>query len=162
MANGISLTNRSITAIKGQAAFLPNQPLIHNCVAQPTLAENTYLAPGDIVTFDATNTLPGLTVIKKAAVTDTPCGVIVYSPVKTGYKANDRVTIYPVNSFVYLPAGAATIKNGDKLQFNANGQVVKTTTAQNGYIGTAWTTAAAINDLIAVQIVPGMEPAASS
>ena len=64
--------------------------------------------------------------------------------------------------FVYLPAGAANIKLGDKLQFNASGQVVTTATASNGYIGIAWTAPSAVNDLIVVQIVPGMEAAASS
>ena len=161
MTNGISLTNRRITAVKGQAAFLPNQPIIHNCVVNPQLAANTYLVPGDIVTFETTNTLNDLTVVKKAAVTDTPCGVVVFNPIKSAFEANDRISVFPVNSFVYLPAGAANIKNGSKLQFNANGQVIATSTASNGYIGIAWTSAAAVGDLIAVQIVPGMEAAAA-
>lgn len=161
MTNGISLTNRRMTAVKGQPAYLPNQPIIHNCIVDPTLAANTYLSPGDIVALQSTATLKGVTVVKKADVTDTPCGVVVFNSIKSGFAANDKISIFPVNSFVYLPAGAANIKLGDKLQFNASGQVVATT-ASNGYIGIAWTAPSAVNDLIVVQIVPGMEAAASS
>lgn len=160
MTNGISLTNRRITAVKGQAAYLPNQPIIHNCIVDPTQTAGTYLSPGDIVALQPAATLKGLTVVKKAAVTDTPCGVVVFNSIKSGFEANDKVSIFPVNSFVYLPAGAATITLGAKLQFNATGQVVATTTASNGYIGIAWTAPSAVGDLIVVQIVPGMEPAA--
>lgn len=162
MTNGISLTNRRMTAAKGQPAYLPNQPIIHNCIVDPTLAANTYLSPGDVVALQSTATLKGVTVVKKADVTDTPCGVVVFNSIKSGFAANDKISIFPVNSFVYLPAGAANIKLGDKLQFNVSGQVVRTATASNGYIGIAWTAPSALNDLIVVQIVPGMEAAASS
>lgn len=163
MTNGISLTNRRMTAVKGQPAYLPNQPIIHNCIVDPTLAANTYLSPGDVVALQSDATLKGVTVVKKAAVTDTPCGVVVFNSIKSGFAANDKISIFPVNSFVYLPAGVANnIKLGDKLQFNASGQVVTTATASNGYIGIAWTAPSAVNDLIVVQIVPGMEAAASS
>lgn len=162
MTNGISLTNRRMTAAKGQPAYLPNQPIIHNCIVDPTLAANTYLSPGDVVALQSTTALKGVTVVKKAAVTDTPCGVVVFNSIKSGFAANDKISIFPVNSFVYLPAGAADIKLGDNLQFNASGQVVTTTLASNGYIGIAWTASSAENDLVVVQIVPGMEAAASS
>lgn len=162
MTNGISLTNRRMTAAKGQPAYLPNQPIIHNCIVDPTLAANTYLSPGDVVALQSAATLKGVTVVKKAAVTDTPCGVVVFNSIKSGFAANDKISIFPVNSFVYLPAGAADIKLGDNLQFNALGQVVTTATASNGYIGIAWTAPSAVNDLVVVQIVPGMEAAASS
>lgn len=162
MTNGISLTNRRMTAVKGQPAYLPNQPIIHNCIVDPTLAANTYLSPGDVVALQSAATLKGVTVVKKAAVTETPCGVVVFNSIKSGFAANDKISIFPVNSFVYLPAGEATITLGAKLQFNAKGQVVATSTASNGYIGIAWTAPSAVNDLIVVQIVPGMEAAASS
>lgn len=162
MTKGISLTNRRMTAAKGQPAYLPNQPIIHNCIVDPTLEANTYLSPGDVVALQSAATLKGVTVVKKAAVTETPCGVVVFNSIKSGFAANDKISIFPVNSFVYLPAGAADIELGDKLQFNALGQVVTTATASNGYIGIAWTAPSAVNDLIVVQIVPGMEAAASS
>lgn len=162
MTKGISLTNRRMTAAKGQPAYLPNQPIIHNCIVDPTLAANTYLSPGDVVALQSVATLTGVTVVKKATVTDTPCGVVVFNSIKSGFAANDKISIFPVNSFVYLPAGVANIKLGDKLQFNASGQVVITTTASHGYIGIAWTAPSAENDLIVVQIVPGREAAASS
>lgn len=154
----LSLTNRNITPIRGQAAFLPNQPLIHNCIVDP--AATTPLEPGDIVTFKTSTTVKGVTTVKKAAVTDTPCGVVVYTPVKTGFNANDKITIYPTNSFYYAKA-AANITIGSKVQFNADGDIVATTTAGNGIIGIAWTEPAAVGDLIVIQVQPDKTPAAS-
>lgn len=90
MTNGISLTNRRMTAAKGQPAYLPNQPIIHNCIVDPTLAANTYLSPGDVVALQSTATLKGVTVVKKAAVTDTPCGVVVFNSIKSGFAAMIR------------------------------------------------------------------------
>lgn len=149
MANGLSLTQRGIKPIKGQAAFLPNQPIIHNCIVDPSATEA--LVPGDAVTFAATN-LTDLTVVKKAAAADVPCGVVVYNAIKSNFAANDKVSIFPVNSFVYLPAGAANLTIGSQVGIDASGQVVAAT---SGAIGILWTQASAVGDLVVVQIVPG-------
>ena len=46
------------------AAFLPNQPILHTCVLSPT--ETAIVYPGDVMTFDTTQTaLNGLIVLKK-------------------------------------------------------------------------------------------------
>ncbi len=148
--NGLSLTQRGIRPIKGQAAFLPNQPIIHNCVVDPSATVG--IVPGDAVTFAAT-TLTDLTVVKKAAATDKPIGVVVYNAIKSNFVANDRVSVFPVNSFVYLPAGSADLINGTQVSYNADGQVVAATSG-NGVLGILWTQPAAIGDLVAVQIVP--------
>ncbi len=147
--NGLSLTQRGIRPIKGQAAFLPNQPIIHNCVLDPSAT--AALVPGDAVTF-ATTTLTDLTVVKKAGADDTPCGVVVYNAIKSAFNANDRVSIFPVNSFVYMPAGAADLTIGLQVGINTDGQVVAAT---SGVVGILWTQPSAIGDLVVVQIVPG-------
>ena len=144
----IRLTNLGIEAIKGQAALLPNQPLLHNCHTE------TDVNCGDIVTLTTSATKKNVVVVKKAGVTDLPVGVVAYNGIKTGFKANDLVTVIPDNGFVYLPAGSASITRGAKLQFNANGQVVATSTASNGYIGIAFTEPVAVDDLIVVQVKP--------
>lgn len=151
MTNGLSLTQQGIKPIKGQAAFLPNQPIIHNCVVDPSAT--AALQPGDVVTF-ATTTLTDLTVVKKAASTDTPIGVVVFNAIKSAFMANDRVSIFPVNSFVYLPAASAALTIGSTVSFNSDGQVVAAS-AGNGNIGILWTQAAAEGDLVVVQIQPG-------
>lgn len=148
--NGMSLTQRSIKPIRGQAAFLPNQPIIHNCIVDPTAT--AALVPGDAVTF-ATTTLTGCTVVAKAGATDTPCGVVVYNAIKSAFNANDRVSLFPVNAFVYLPAGAADLTLGTQVGMDSDGQVVAAT-AGNGAVGILWTQPAAVGDLVAVQIVP--------
>lgn len=158
MGNGLSLTQQGIKPIAGQAAFLPNQPIIHNCVVDSSAS--AALVPGDAVAFASTS-LTNLTVVDKAAATATPIGVVVYNGIKSKFEANDRVSIYPVNSFVYLPAGAADLTNGTTVKFNASGQVVaaSASTSVVGYIGILWTQPAAVGDLVAVQIAPGAFPA---
>lgn len=149
MANGLSLTQRGIRPIKGQAAFLPNQPIIHNCIVDPSAT--AALVPGDVVTFASTS-LTDATVLKKAAATDTPCGVVVYNAIKSAFAANDKISIFPVDSFVYLPAGSADLTNGAAVGINSDGQVVAAST--NAAIGILWTQPAAIGDLVVVQIKP--------
>lgn len=146
------LTQQNIRPAKGQAAFLPNQPIIHNCIVDPSA--EAPLVCGDVVTF-ATTALANVTVVKKAAATDTPCGVVVYNGIKSGFNAYDRVSIFPVNAFAYLPAGAADLTNGSQVSINSNGQVVEATSG-NGVIGILWTQPAAVGDLVAVQIAPAV------
>ena len=150
MTNGLSLTQRGIRPIAGQAAFLPNQPIIHNCVVDP--AAEAALVPGDVVTF-ATTTMTDATVVKKAGTSDLPCGVVVYNPIKSAFNAYDKVSIFPVNSFVYLPAGAANLANGAEVAINSNGQVVAAESLSVA-AGILWTQPANIGDLVVVQIKP--------
>lgn len=149
MTNGLSLTQVGIKPVKGQAAFLPNQPIIHNCIVDPSAEGN--LVCGDVVTFASTS-LKGVTVVKKAANTDTPCGVVVFNPIKSAFGANDKVSLFPVNAFVYLPAGSADLTLGAAVAINSSGQVVAAST--NAQVGILWTQPGAIGDLVAVQINP--------
>lgn len=149
MGNGLTLTQAGIKPVAGQAAFLPNQPIIHNCIVNPSAS--AALVPGDIATFASTS-LTGVTVVDKADNTDTPCGVVVFNAIKSKFEANDRVSLYPVNSFVYLPAGSAELTLGAEVAINSSGQVVAAST--NAVVGILWTQPAAQGDLVAVQINP--------
>lgn len=146
------LTQQRITPAKGQAAFLPNQPILHNCVV-----DSAAVAPlkiGDVVTFATTN-LTDLTVVKQAAVTDVPVGVVAYGNIKSGYNANDKISIYPANSFVYMEAGAANLTIGQTVGFNTSNQIVAAS-GSNGVIGKLFTQPAAMGDMVVVQILPGV------
>lgn len=154
----LALTNLDITPVKGNAAFLPNQPILQGCKVYAS--ESATLVPGDIVALSSTAGTADLVEVKKAAVTDEPIGVVVGNPIKTGFVAGDRVSVFPEGSYVYLPTGAASVARGSKLQFNSSGAVLATSTAENGYIGIAMTAGVASGDLIVVLIKPGMEPAA--
>lgn len=154
--NNTGMTRRKITPADGQAAFLPNQPLLHTCVVSS--AQTGDIVCGDIVTIDATNAVEDLITVKKAAVTDKPLGIVVLNPIKTGFKANDRISIFPLGSFVYKKTGVANIAAGSKLGFNANGAVVAAT-AGNGVIGRAMTKGTVTGDIIAIQVLPDVEPA---
>lgn len=153
----ISLTNQNLTPYAGQAAYLPNQPILDNCVV--SASQGTPLVPGAIVTFATDANLGYVTPVKQAAVTDQPLGVIVGNPIKSGFNALERVSVFPVNSYVYLPAASGTINPGDQLQFNANNQVAATSTASNGYIGIAMTGSTVEGEFVVVQIQPGMQAA---
>lgn len=148
----LALTNLDIAPARGNAAFLPNQPILQGCKVYAS--ESATLVPGDIVALSSTAGSADLVEVKKAAVTDEPIGVVVGNTIQTGWKAGDRVSVFPVGSYVYMETGAASIARGSKLQFNASGKVLATTTASNGYIGIAMTAGVASGDLIVVQIKP--------
>lgn len=155
----MSLTNRRMTPVKGQAAFLPNQPILHTCVLSP--AETEVVTPGDVMTFDTTQTgLKDLIVLKKAAATDVPVGVVVYNAIQTGFVANDRISIFDTNAYVYMEAGAANLTAGTEVTINDDGQVIAAT-AGKGVIGVVYTAPAAVGDLIVIKVKQGQVAAAS-
>lgn len=149
----MSLTNLKIGGKAGMAAFLPNQPIIHNCVVDPDA--EAALVPGAIVTFAETD-LANTVVVAQAANTDVPCGVVVYNCIGSSFAAGDKISIFPTNSFVWLPAGAADLTIGMNVGFNSSNQVVEDETAGHGTIGVLWTQPAASGDLVVVQIKPGV------
>lgn len=145
----LGLTEMKIRPVRGNAALLPNQPILQGCVVGGEAA----LVAGDVValtTGGANETM----VVKKAAVTDEPIGVVVGNPIKSQWQVGERVSVFPDNCYVYMEAGATNIARGAKLQFDADGKVAATTTASNGYIGKAMTASTAIGDLIIVQVRP--------
>lgn len=154
----LSLTSLEITPSRGNAALLPNQPILQGCKVYAS--QSGTIVPGDVVALSSTAGSADLIEVKKAAVTDEPIGVVVGNPLKTGWVAGERISVFPVGSYVYMVGGAASIARGSKLQFNSDGEVLATTTAENGYVGIAMTAGVAKGDLIIVQVNPGMEPAA--
>lgn len=156
----MSLTNRRMTPVKGQAAFLPNQPILHTCVISS--AETATVYPGDVLTFDTTQTaLNGLIVLKKAAATDMPVGVVVYNALQTNFTANERVSIFDTDAYVYMEAGAANLTAGTEVSVNTSGQVVAATAGQ-GVIGVVYTQPSQIGDLIVIKVKQSKIAAAAS
>lgn len=150
---GMTLTNRRMTPVKGQAAFLPNQPILQTCVLSPAQTATVY--PGDVVTFDTTQTaLNGLIVLKKAAATDVPVGVVVYNAIQSAFKANDRISIFDTNAYVYMEAGAANLTAGASVSVNTSGQVVAATAGQ-GIVGEVYTAPSQVGDLIVIKVKQG-------
>lgn len=151
----LGLLNQEITPVRGNAALLPNQPILQGCVV--SASETSTLLPGDVVAL-ATGGNANRVVIKRAAVTDKPIGVVVGNPIKTGFVKGDAVSVFPAGSYVYMKAGAANIARGANLQFNATGDVVATSTSGNGIIGTAYTAGVASGDIIIVHLEPNKTP----
>lgn len=145
----MGLTNRKIDGRVGMAALLPNQPILHNCIAK--LEGDAVLMPGDAVALSAGAT-PSNAVVVKPAGENQAIGVVVYNSIASGFKNLDRVSVYPVNSYVTLAAADADVKRGDAVAFDSNGQV---TTAESGaVVGVAYTEPAEAGDLIVVHIEP--------
>ena len=151
----LNLTNLDIQPVRGNAALLPNQPILQGCIVSSS--ETATLVPGDVVAL-ATGGNDGKIVVKKAAVTDLPCGVVVGNPIKTGFKAGDHISVFPVGSYVYMEAADASIARGTKCQFDSSGKLKKTATAGNGIIGTTFTATTSAGDLAIVQIAPELIP----
>lgn len=147
----LSLTSTKITPERGNAALLPNQPIIQGCRVAAT--ESATLVPGDVVAL-ATGGSKDTIVVKKAAVTDLPVGVVVGNPIKSGFVAGDMISYFPTGCYYFAKSASATIARGTKVQFNDAGDVLATTTASNGYIGIAHTAAEAQGDLVIVQVQP--------
>lgn len=148
----MNLTEQKISKVKGQAAFLPNQPILHGCVVYAS--ETATLQPGDVVTLSSGGADASI-VVKKAAVTDIPFGVVANNPIKTGWVAGERISIYPENSYVYMEAADASIARGTKVLFTTAGKITKTETATNAYLGITCQAGTSAGDLIAVQIKVG-------
>lgn len=145
----LSLTEMKISPVKGNAALLPNQPILQGCVVGGEAA----LVAGDVVAL-TTGGVNETMVVKKAAVTEEPIGVVVGNPIKSQWQVGERVSVFPHNSYVYMEAGATNIARGAKLQFTADGKVAATTTSTNAYIGHAMTTTTAVGDLLVVHVRP--------
>lgn len=149
----LALTNKEITPVRGNAALLPNQPILHGCKVYAS--ETATLVPGDIVTLSSGGNDDEI-IVKKAAATDLPVGVVVGNAIKTGYVAGDYVSIFPAGCYVYLKAKDASIARGTKCQFDSNGDLKKTTTASNGYIGVTLNATTAEGDIAIVRIEPSI------
>lgn len=152
----VSLTNRSIAPVAGQAAFLPNQPILQGCLVDTT--EATTLQAGAIVTLSQSEDLDEVVIVKAATEEDKPLGVIVANCIAAGFQKGDRVSVFQEGAFVYLPAADANIKRGQMLYFGANG-VTSTdpapeATTTYGLIGEAMTQPGVTGDLVVVRIKP--------
>lgn len=153
MATNTTLTSLSITPQPGMYALLPNQPILHTCLVSSD--EATTLVPGAIVSLEAEakDGNENVMVVKQAAVTDLPIGVVAGGTVKSAYTAGERISVYPTGSYVYMTASGA-INRGVPLYFDANNQVTSTATGGNSVIGISMNAATAANDIIIVLIQP--------
>ena len=133
----------------GSYVYLPNTPQFHNTIVSAT--QTTPLGAGNIVTLDTASTNSNCPVVKQAAATDLPVGVVILDARINAYSANEKIPVAREGSIVYLPAAAA-ITAGTKVMFNADNQVTATVTAGNSYIGTALTPATAEDDLVQVEL----------
>ena len=151
MTQAFQLTGSKVTPAKGMYADMPNLPQEHNVIFTSSTATDVLVA-GDVVTLDTASTNTNAPVVKKAAATDAPYGVVIFDMVKSETKVGERVAIADNGDIIWLEAAGA-IEVGDKVQFvAATTKVNDTTTQTNFYIGTAVTPAAADGDLLQIKL----------
>lgn len=150
MATNISLNQFTPNVpVPGLYAYMANLPQPHNIRVSPN--QEDALTAGAILTIDGTATAVNAPAMKQAAVTDRIDGILAYTPLKNTFEKNDVIAVARSGDFVWLPAAAA-ITAGQELYFNASNQVTATATAGNSIVGIAWTSAAAANDLVQVEL----------
>lgn len=133
--------------IDGLYVYMANEGQLHNVIVA---AENT-LAAGNVVTLDTSSTNVNAPVVKAAAATDEPFGVVSYTPVQAQHGAGSRVGLAREGDVIWKTASAA-VAVGAKLAFDGTTFKVATATAGDVYIGTALTPASEDGDLIQVEL----------
>lgn len=134
------------TPLDGMYVYMANEGQLHNCIVA---ADNTLYA-GNVVALDASSTNVHAPVVTAAATTDTPFGVVSYTPIQAAHGAGARVGLAREHDVIWKTAGSA-IAVGDKVTFDS-GYKVATATAGDIFIGTALTPAADDGDLIQVEL----------
>lgn len=144
------LTQTKPTPAEGQYAYMPNIPQAHNVIFAGD--DGATIQAGAVVTLDTTSTNTVAPVVKAAAATDTPYGVVVRSLVKGSWNVGDKLAVAENGSSVFMVASAA-IEVGAKLEFDpATRQVATGTTANYSLIGVAETAATAAGDYVQVKL----------
>lgn len=150
----LGLTNLDIKPTVGNAALLPNQPIIQGCKVLSSF-EGT-LIPGDVVKLVAETSNTETIVVTKATQNDLPCGVVVGNEVKTGFKANEYVSVFPIGSFVYVSGASTDIACGSVVGVDESGDIDVVTTTGAGVIGIAWTKPKAAGGIFILQVKPSV------
>ena len=125
--------------VAGLYVYHANLPQLHNPIISAN--QETSLTYGAVVTLDSAVTNADAPVVKQAATDDPIFGVIVFTPIKAQWVANERVALARANDIIWMPADGA-IAQGDVLYFTEDNKVTATATAGNSIIGKAITSAA--------------------
>lgn len=133
--------------IDGLYVYMANEGQLHNVI----VAADNEVTAGTVVTLDATSTNTNAPVVKAAAATDEPFGIVSYTPVQAVHTAGERIGLAREHDVIWKTASAA-IAVGAKVAFDGTTYKVATASAGDVYIGTALTPAAADGDLIQVEL----------
>lgn len=148
MASNLSLNQFAPnTPIDGMYVYMANEGQLHNVIVGGT---NTTLKAGDVVALDDASTNTNAPVVLAAETTDTPFGIVSYTPIQASYGAGARVGLAREHDVIWKTAESA-VAVGDLLAFTSD-YTVKTAGAGDIYIGVALTPASEKGDLIQVEL----------
>lgn len=136
--------------IDGLYVYQANLPQLHNPII--SASQSTALTYGAFIALDATSTNADAPVVLQADVDDPVFGVIAFTPIKSQFKAGERVAIARANDIIWKKKDSNAITAGAPLYFNSSNQVTATATAGNTIIGKAITAAAAADGFVQVEL----------
>jgi predicted RecA/RadA family phage recombinase len=134
----------------GLYVYMANLPQIHNAIVSAN--QSTALTYGAVVVLDSAVSNADAPVVKQAAVSDTPFGVITYTPVKASFASGERVAIARKNDIVWMPKATGAIAQGATLYFNTSNQVTTTQPTSGVVLGKAVTSAASADAYVQVEL----------
>lgn len=134
------------TPIDGMYVYMANEGQLHNVI----VGADTTLKAGDVVALDDASTNTNAPVVLAAETTDTPFGIVTYTPIQSSHGAGARVGLAREHDVIWKTAESA-VAVGDLLAFTSD-YTVKTAGAGDVYIGIALTPASAKGDLIQVEL----------
>ena len=147
MATNISLNQFAPNqAIDGLYVYMANEGQLHNVI----VGSSQSLKAGNVVKLDTSSTNTYAPVVVAAGTTDTPFGVVSFTPVQSVHTDGARVGLAREHDVIWKTASAA-IAVGAKVKFDSNYKVA-TASAGDVFIGTALTPASASGDLIQVEL----------
>lgn len=132
--------------IDGLYVYMANEGQLHNVI----VGADTTLYAGNVVKLDTTSTNVNAPVVLAAEATDTPFGIVSYTPVQASHGAGARVGLAREHDVIWKTANSA-IAVGDYVAFDSNYKV-ETAGAGDVYIGIALTPASEDGDLIQVEL----------
>lgn len=132
--------------IDGLYVYMANEGQLHNVI----VGADTTLKAGDVVKLDANSTNTHAPVVLAAETTDTPFGIVSFTPIQSLFGSGARVGLAREHDVIWKTASEA-IAVGAKVTFDANYKVA-TAGAGKIFIGTALTPSSDDGDLIQVEL----------
>lgn len=147
MASNLSLNQFAPNQpLDGLYVYMANEGQLHNVI----VGASTTLYAGNVVKLDTTSTNVNAPVVLAAEATDTPFGVVSYTPVQASHGAGARVGLAREHDVIWKKANSA-IAVGDYVAFDSN-YAVETAGSGDVYIGVAITPASAEGDFVQVEL----------
>lgn len=132
--------------LKGEVSAIPN-PMTISVQLHKDSTDTLY--PGDVVTlYDGAGSA---ILVALAAATDVPFGVVIRSPKKASFTANDVFEVAMDGSVINMES-YSTIARGNKVEWYPTGRQVKQFAGSNKCVGTCLDKATATGQIVRIKV----------